>query len=397
MGVEAAIERIRQGELVLVADDADREDEGDLVLAAHAATPEKIAFMMRHSSGILCVPMTEERLEKLRLPQMVQHNEESFATAFTVSVDARHGITTGVSAADRAHTARLLADPAASADAFRRPGHLFPLRARAGGVLKRAGHTEAAVDLAILAGIEPVTLIGEVVNDDGSMMRGSQLERFAAEHKIPFVTIADLIRYRRQREKLVEQVAEARIPTAWGDFTCQVYKSLLDGVEHVALTRGDFSTQEPVLVRVHSECLTGDIFGSRRCDCGEQLHQAMAQIAEEGCGAIVYLRGHEGRGVGLSHKLRAYGLQDCGRDTVEANLELGLPVDSREYGIGAQILVDLGIARLRLMTNSPSKFGGLDGYGLEIVERVPLTCKPNQENLKYLMAKQEKLGHLLNL
>jgi 3,4-dihydroxy 2-butanone 4-phosphate synthase / GTP cyclohydrolase II len=397
VNIEAAIQAMRDGKLILVMDDADRENEGDLFLAAEKATPEKIAFMVRHTTGIVCVPMTEERLEQLRLPQMVAQNEDPRATAFTISVDARTGITTGVSAADRAHTARLLADPNVSPESFRRPGHLFPLRARTGGVLKRAGHTEAAVDLARLAGLSPVALLSEVVNEDGSMMRGPQLAKFAEEHDIPLITVADLIRYRRRREKLVEQVAEARIPTQWGSFVCRTYRSLLDGAEHVALTRGEIVCEEPVLVRVHSECLTGDVFSSRRCDCGEQLQQAMARIAEEERGVLVYLRGHEGRGVGLTHKLRAYGLQDSGCDTVEANIQLGLPVDSREYGIGAQILADLGIARIRLMTNNPIKYGGLEGYGLEIVERVPLTCLPNGENLRYLLAKQEKLGHLLNL
>lgn len=397
MSIEQAIQAMREGRLILVMDDADRENEGDLFLAAEKATPEKIAFMVRHTTGIVCVPMTEERLERLRLPQMVAQNEDPRATAFTISVDARTGITTGVSATDRAHTARLLADPEVDSEAFRRPGHLFPLRARPGGVLKRAGHTEAAVDLAQLAGLAPVALLSEVVNEDGSMMRGPQLAQFAEENDIPLITVADLIRYRRQREKLVKRVAEARIPTEWGSFICHTYLSLLDGTEHVALTHGEVVGGGPVLVRVHSECLTGDIFGSRRCDCGEQLEQAMRRIADEGRGAVVYLRGHEGRGVGLTHKLRAYGLQDGGCDTVEANLQLGLPVDSREYGIGAQILADLGIARIRLMTNNPVKYGGLEGYGLQIVERVPLTCQPNGENLRYLLAKQEKLGHLLNL
>jgi 3,4-dihydroxy 2-butanone 4-phosphate synthase/GTP cyclohydrolase II len=327
---------------------------------------------------------------------MVANNTEHQRTAFTVSVDARSGTTTGISAADRAQTVRTLIDDATIADDLVRPGHIFPLRYREGGVLKRAGHTEAAVDLSRLAGLEPAGVLAEVVNDDGTMARLPQLEAFAAEHGLHLITIADLIRYRRHREKLVRRVSEARIPTRHGDFTAYVFESLLDGVEHMAFVRGEVSGQENVLVRVHSECLTGDVFGSMRCDCGVQLDQALAQIAAEDQGVVVYLRGHEGRGIGLGHKLRAYTLQDEGRDTVEANVELGFPADSREYGIGSQILVDLGITTMRLMTNNPAKYGGLDGFGLEITERVPLNVPPNAENIRYLRTKREKLGHLLD-
>jgi 3,4-dihydroxy 2-butanone 4-phosphate synthase/GTP cyclohydrolase II len=328
---------------------------------------------------------------------MVSNNTESQRTAFTVSVDARHGTTTGISAADRATTVRALIHPETRADDIVRPGHIFPLRYRDGGVLKRAGHTEAAVDLARLAGLQPAGVLAEVVNDDGTMARMPQLEAFAAEHGLQLITIADLIRYRRHREKLVRRVSEARIPTRYGDFTAYVFESLLDGVEHMAFVRGEVSGEPNVLVRVHSECLTGDVFGSIRCDCGVQLDRALAQIAEAGQGVVVYLRGHEGRGIGLGHKLRAYTLQDQGRDTVEANEELGFPADSREYGIGSQILVDLGITTMRLMTNNPAKYGGLEGFGLEIVERVPVSVTPNAENIAYLRTKQEKLGHLLEL
>jgi 3,4-dihydroxy 2-butanone 4-phosphate synthase/GTP cyclohydrolase II len=328
---------------------------------------------------------------------MVADNTESQRTAFTVSVDARRGTTTGISAADRCTTVHALLDPSTTADDLARPGHIFPLRYREGGVLKRAGHTEAAVDLARLAGLQPAGVLAEVVNEDGSMARGPALVRFAEEHGLLLVSIAQLIRYRRHREKLVRRVSEARIPTAHGDFTAYVFESLLDGTEHMAFVRGDVAGEENVLVRVHSECLTGDVFGSMRCDCGLQLDLAMQKIAEAGRGVVVYLRGHEGRGIGLGHKLRAYSLQDQGRDTVEANVELGFPPDSREYGIGSQILVDLGVSTMRIMTNNPAKYGGLDGYGLRIVERVPLHVLPNQENIRYLRTKQEKMGHLLDI
>jgi 3,4-dihydroxy 2-butanone 4-phosphate synthase / GTP cyclohydrolase II len=395
--IENAIAAVGRGELVVVVDAADRENEGDLIMAAERITPETMAFMIRHTSGVICMPVEGSRLDELALPLMVAHNTESQRTAFTVSVDARHGTATGISAADRATTVRAILDPGTRAEDLSRPGHIFPLRYREGGVLKRAGHTEASVDLARLAGCYPAGVLAEVVNDDGSMARLPQLEEFAATHGLQVISIADLIRYRRHREKLVRRVSEARIPTRHGDFTAYVYESLLDGVEHMAFVRGEVAGAADVLVRVHSECLTGDVFGSLRCDCGVQLDLALERVAAEDRGAVVYLRGHEGRGIGLGHKLRAYTLQDEGRDTVEANVELGFPVDSREYGIGSQILVDLGITTMRLMTNNPAKYGGLDGYGLEIVERVPLRTEPTDENISYLRAKQDKLGHLLDI
>ncbi len=395
--IENAIDAITRGELVIVVDDADRENEGDLIMAAEKVTPESIAFMIRHTSGVICQPLEGDRCDELSLPLMVANNTEVQRTAFTVSVDARNGTTTGISAADRAATVRALIAPDTAPDDLARPGHIFPLRYREGGVLKRAGHTEAAVDLARLAGLYPSGVLAEVTNDDGTMARLPELERFAAEHGLQLISIADLIRYRRHREKLVRRVSEARIPTRHGDFTAYVFESLLDGTEHLAFVRGEVAGTDDVLVRVHSECLTGDVFGSMRCDCGVQLDSALEQVARAGRGIVVYLRGHEGRGIGLGHKLRAYSLQDEGRDTVEANVELGFPADSREYGIGSQILVDLGVTTMRLMTNNPAKYGGLEGYGLEIVERVPLHVAPNHENISYLRAKQEKLGHLLDL
>ncbi len=395
--IENAIAAVGRGEIVIVVDDEDRENEGDLIMAAEKITPEAMGFFVRHTSGVICMPMTGARLDELQLPLMVSNNTESQRTAFTVSVDAVEGTTTGISATDRATTVLRLIDAAARSDDFARPGHIFPLRYREGGVLKRAGHTEAAVDLARLAGLEEAGVLAEVVNDDGTMARLPQLQAFAEEHGLHLITIADLIRYRRHREKLVRRVSEARIPTRHGDFTAFVFESLLDGVEHMAFVRGEVSGEENVLVRVHSECLTGDVFGSMRCDCGLQLDAALAQIAVAGRGVVVYLRGHEGRGIGLGHKLRAYSLQDEGRDTVQANEDLGFPADSREYGIGSQILVDLGITTMRLMTNNPAKYGGLEGFGLEIVERVPISIVPNPENIAYLRTKQEKLGHLLGL
>jgi 3,4-dihydroxy 2-butanone 4-phosphate synthase/GTP cyclohydrolase II len=395
--IPEAVKAIQAGEFVLVVDDADRENEGDLIMAAEAATAGKIGFLVRHTSGVIVMPMLGERLDELELPLMVQHNTEKHRTAFTVSVDAAHGTTTGISAADRATTIQTLIDPETKPADLLRPGHIFPLRYREGGVLKRAGHTEAGIDLARLAGRYPAAVLCEVVNPDGSMARLPQLEAFAAEHDLRLISIADLIRHRRQREKLVRRVAEARIPTEWGDFTAFAYESILDGEQHLALVKGEIAGQDRVLVRVHSECLTGDAFGSLRCDCGAQLEGALRRVAEAGQGVVVYLRGHEGRGIGLAHKLRAYSLQERGRDTVEANLELGLPVDDREYGIGSQILVDLGVTTMRLMTNNPAKYGGLEGYGLRIVERVPLETYPNPENLRYLRTKRERMGHLLNL
>ena len=395
--IEAAIAAVARGEIVVVVDDEDRENEGDLIMAAEKITAEAMGFMVRHTSGVICMPMLGERLDALQIPLMVIDNTEAQRTAFTVSVDAAEGVSTGISAADRAQTVRTLVNPLARPNDVVRPGHIFPLRYREGGVLKRAGHTEAGVDLARLAGLEPAGVLAEVVNDDGTMARMPELEKFAAKHSLHLITIADLIRYRRHSEKLVRRVSEARIPTKHGDFTAYVFESLLDGTEHIAFVKGDIAKTESSLVRVHSECLTGDIFGSMRCDCGVQLDEALERIAAEGAGVLVYLRGHEGRGIGLGHKLRAYTLQDQGRDTVEANVELGLPIDSREYGIGSQILVDLGVTKMRVMTNNPAKYGGLEGFGLEIVERVPLEVTPTPENIAYLRAKQEKMGHILDL
>lgn len=394
--IEEAIKALIQGKPVIVVDDEDRENEGDLILSAEKSTPEAIAFMVRHTSGILCVPMTSERLEELNIPMMVDNNTEHFRAAFAISVDYSHGTTTGVSASDRNATIHALIDPKTSPHDFKRPGHIFPLRYKEGGVLKRAGHTEASVDLSRLAGLYPAAVIGEIVKDDGSMARLPDLIEFSKTHQIPLVSIADLIRYRNCNEKLVECISQARIPTLHGDFTSYVYKSNLDNVEHIAFVKGDVRNKSNVLVRVHSECLTGDVFGSQRCDCKSQLDLALKLISEEGEGIVVYLRGHEGRGIGLGHKVRAYGLQDEGMDTIEANVKLGLPVDSREYGIGAQILQDLGITTMRLLTNNPAKYGGLAGYNLQITKRVPLESIVTKDNYRYLNTKKEKLGHLLN-
>ena len=393
--IEKAIAAVARGDMVVVVDDKDRENEGDLILAAEHATAERIGFFVKHTSGVICMPMLGERLDQLGLPLMVLNNTESQRTAFTVSVDYRPGTSTGISAADRAATIRALIDPATSPGDLAKPGHIFPLRYRTGGVLKRAGHTEAAVDLARLAGLRPAGVLCEIVRDDGEMARLPDLEEFAADHGLLLISIADLIRYRRQKDKLVKRLSEARLPTPYGDFVCYAYESVLNGDQHLALVRGAVQGEENVLVRVHSECLTGDVFGSMRCDCGWQLEAAVRRVAEEGLGVVVYLRGHEGRGIGLAHKLRAYRLQEQGHDTVDANLELGLPVDSREYGIGAQILVDLGITTMRYMTNNPAKYGGLDGFGLEMVERVPLQSTPNAENSSYLRTKRDRLGHHL--
>jgi 3,4-dihydroxy 2-butanone 4-phosphate synthase / GTP cyclohydrolase II len=394
--IEDAVVAIGRGEIVIVVDDEDRENEGDLIMAAEFATPEAIAFFLHHTSGVICAPVTRERARELDLPLMVTHNTESMRTAFTVSVDYRHGTTTGISAHDRSTTIRALVDTGTRATDLLRPGHIFPLEAREGGVLKRAGHTEAALDLARMAGLYPAGVLCELVNETkDDMARLPELEHFADEHGLLLISIADLIRYRRQTEKLVKRVAEARIPTKWGDFTCYAYESVLDGEQHLALVRGAVQGRDNVLVRVHSECLTGDAFGSLRCDCGPQLEESMRRIAEEDLGVIVYLRGHEGRGIGIGHKLRAYALQEQGHDTVDANLALGMPIDSREYGIGSQILVDLGITTMRALTNNPAKYGGLEGYGLEIIERVPLLTTPNPENIAYLRTKRERMGHLL--
>lgn len=394
-----AIEDIHQGKIVIVVDDEDRENEGDMVMAAELATPEAMAFFVKHGTGIVCVSMKEEDLERLQLPLMVpsKDNEEKLCTAFTVTVDAKHGTTTGVSACDRAITVRALASRDSKPEDFNRPGHIFPLKYREGGVLKRAGHTEASVDLALLAGLDPAAVICEIVDDDGSMARLPRLREFAEKENLKIISIADLIRYRRKRTKLVERSSAARIPTMWGPFTAYCYGSLLDGMEHIAMVKGEVGDGKDILVRVHSECLTGDIFGSARCDCGKQLALAMQQIEAAGRGVLVYLRGHEGRGIGLGHKLRAYNLQDAGRDTVEANEELGLPVDSREYGIGAQILTDLGVKTMKLMTNNPAKYVGLKGYGLAISGRVPLITPITKENKRYLETKRIKMGHVYGL
>jgi 3,4-dihydroxy 2-butanone 4-phosphate synthase/GTP cyclohydrolase II len=394
--IEQAIEQLENGGMVVVVDDEDRENEGDLIMAAEDVTPESMAFFLEHTSGVFCVPLESQRADELDLPLMVVANTEAQRTAFTVTVDFRHGTSTGISASDRAATVRALIDPATRPTDLNRPGHIFPLRYRQGGVLKRAGHTEATVDLCRLAGKYPSGVLCEVVSADKTgMARLPELEAFAQRHGLPLVTIADLIRYRRHHEKLVKRIAEASLPTEFGVFQAFVYESVLDSEQHMALVYGDIEKARDVLVRVHSECLTGDALGSLRCDCGPQLHTALAKIAAEGAGVVVYLRGHEGRGIGLGHKIRAYALQEDGRDTVDANVELGLPVDSREYGIGAQILVDLGVTTMRLMTNNPSKYGGLEGFGLTIVERVPLESRPTEFNIDYLRTKRERMGHLL--
>jgi 3,4-dihydroxy 2-butanone 4-phosphate synthase/GTP cyclohydrolase II len=395
--ISEAIDDIAQGRIVIVVDDADRENEGDLIVAAEKVTPETIAFMVRYTSGVICMPVLGERLDELRIPLMVAANTDHQGTAFTVSVDARRGVTTGISAADRAMTIRTLIDPATQPEDVSRPGHIFPLRYREGGVLRRAGHTEAAVDLARLAGLYPAGVLCETVNDDGTMARLPDLARFAKEHDLRLISIADLIEYRRRREVLVERVATATIPTSWGEFRTYAYESVVDGRTHVALVLGEIGDGADVMTRVHSECLTGDVFGSLRCDCGSQLERAFELIGKEGRGVVLYIRGHEGRAIGLTHKLRAYELQDQGRDTVEANIELGFAADQREYGIGAQILTDLGVRTMRLLTNNPDKRAGLEGHGLSIVERIPLETEPTPHNIGYLRTKAEKLGHLLDV
>jgi 3,4-dihydroxy 2-butanone 4-phosphate synthase/GTP cyclohydrolase II len=395
--VEAACEQLRLGRGVVVFDDGDRENEGDLIFAAQHMTPESMAFVVRHTSGLVCVGMEGGRLDELGLPPMVEAANDPRGTAFTISVDLLGATTTGISAADRAVTARALANPFTSRDQFSRPGHLFPLRARPGGVLQRAGHTEAAVDLCRLAGLQPAGVLAEITNADGTMARMPDLVPFAKEHGLPLISVADIVRFRMGLESLVRCTASARVPTPYGEFTALTYLSAVDGVEHVALVCGDPAGRPDVLVRVHSECLTGDVFGATRCDCGEQLQLAMAEVAEAGEGVVVYLRGHEGRGIGLRHKLRAYQLQDeGGLDTVDANLALGLPVDSREYGVGAQILRDLGVTTIRLMTNNPAKFTGLSDYGITISDRVPLCVAPNAQNAGYLRTKADRLDHQLS-
>jgi len=394
--IKQAIEDLRNGKIVIVADDEDRENEGDLVCAAELATPETINFMTLHGRGLICLALTGDRCDQLGLPQMAERNTEELSTAFTVSIDAerRFGVTTGISASDRATTIHVAINPGTVPSDLRRPGHIFPLRARPGGVLQRVGQTEASVDLARLAGLVPAGVICEILNADGSMARRPELQEISRQHQLTFVTVAQLVAHRLQTEQLVHRVAEARIPTEFGEFTIIGYHNDVDRAEHVALVYGDVAGQRDVLVRMHSKCLTGDVFGSQRCDCGPQLHRAMEMVAQAGRGAIVYLD-QEGRGIGLLNKLRAYALQDAGADTVQANERLGFAPDLRNYGIGAQILRDLGLSSIRVMTNNPRKLVGLEGYGLEIVERVPLVTDPNQENRGYLQVKRDKLGHLL--
>jgi 3,4-dihydroxy 2-butanone 4-phosphate synthase/GTP cyclohydrolase II len=392
--IESVIADIRRGKMVVVVDDEDRENEGDLIMAAQHVKPASVNFMARLGRGLICVPTTGERLEQLGIARMVKENHENFRTDFQVSVDAAQGISSGISAADRAKAIQILADPAAQPADLVAPGHVFPLRARPGGVLQRAGHTEATVDLAVLAGCRPVGVCCEIMNDDGTMARLPDLLKFVRRHQLKIATVKDLIEHRRTREKLVERLETVKMPTDYGDFDLALYRSKLDGQNHLALIRGEVAGKKNVLVRVHSECLTGDVFGSRRCDCGPQLHHAMRQVAAAGCGVIVYMR-QEGRGIGLAPKIKAYKLQEQGYDTVEANEKLGYGMDLREYGLGAQILVDLGIKTIRLLTNNPKKLVGLEGYGLEIVQQVPIQVKPNPHNAKYLKTKREKMGHLL--
>ncbi len=394
--VEQAIADIAAGKAVIVVDDEDRENEGDLIFAASKATPELMAFTIRYSSGVICAPMPADMLDRLEIPLMTPHNKDRMRTAYTISVDARDGVSTGISAADRAHTVKVLADSATEPWEITRPGHVFPLRYHEGGVLSRQGHTEAAVDLATMAGLTPVGVLVEVVNDDGTMKRAPELREFADEHGLTMISIEQMIHYRRRNETLVVRVAETRLPTSYGPFTAYGYRITVDASEHLALVYGDpaaLADDEPVLTRVHSECLTGDTFGSQRCDCGPQLDEAMQAIVEAGRGVVVYLRGHEGRGIGLVAKLQAYQLQDGGRDTVDANLDLGLPADARHYGTATQILRDLGVRSVRLLTNNPAKTTNLEAYGVEVTEQVPLTPHPNDHNLAYLITKRDRMGH----
>jgi 3,4-dihydroxy 2-butanone 4-phosphate synthase / GTP cyclohydrolase II len=396
--IPEAVEDFRKGKMVLIVDDEDRENEGDIAIAAQFATPEVINFMAYHGRGLVCMPMLQERLDQLEIPLMVARNSLSMETAFTVSVDARNGVSTGISAHDRYLTVQALIDPNSTPNDIVRPGHLFPLRYTEGGVLRRAGHTEASVDLAKLAHLYPAAVICEVMNADGTMARMPDLLQFAKEHGIKIFTVAQLVEYRRRTENLVQRVADAEVPTEFGTFTCIAFESVVTRQHHLALVKGDLTGDPPPLVRMHSECLTGDVFGSRRCDCGEQLKRSLQMIGEEGRGVVVYMRHHEGRGIGIVNKLRAYRLQEEeGMDTVEANLHLGFPPDPRDYGIGAQILVDLGLKKLRLLTNNPSKRAGIQGFGLEVVDRVPLVSDPNDANRRYLETKQAKMGHLLDL
>lgn len=396
--IDDAVAALAAGGAVVVLDDEDRENEADLIMAAEHATPRNVAFFLEHTSGFLCVALSPDRADVLELEPMVEDNTEAQGTAFLVSVDARVGTTTGISAGDRALTCRALADPATSPEDLARPGHVLPLRARPGGVLKRAGHTEAGVDLCRLAGLAPAALLCEMVTPDRlGMVRGGEAVEFARRHGLPVITIADLVRYRRGRTRLVKRSGEARIATPDAEFLVVAYRSVLEDVEHVALVLGDVADGEPVLARVHSECLTGDLFGSLRCDCGPQFRLALERIAQEGRGVVIYLRGHEGRGIGIGHKLRAYRLQEQGLDTVDANTALGLPVDTREYGVGAEILADLGVRDVLLMTNNPHKYGGLDGHGIRVAGRVSLQTKPTPHNIRYLATKRDRMGHLLDL
>jgi len=394
--IQEALDDIRAGKFLVIVDDEGRENEGDLAIASEKVTPETVNFMAKYGRGLICIAMTGSRLDELRIPMMVQENTSRFASPFTVSVEAKHNVTTGISAHDRAFTAKVLLDPSTKPEDLSRPGHMFPLRARDGGVLVRAGHTEAVVDLARIAGLYPSGVICEIMSEDGAMARLPELEAMGARHGIKIVSVAQLIAYRRQHEKLIQRVAEAHLPTRYGDFLAVAYKSAIDPDEHVALVRGDLNGDRPVLVRVHSECLTGDVFRSMRCDCGEQIDLAMKAIAGEGRGVFLYMR-QEGRGIGLHNKIRAYALQDQGLDTVEANEALGFGSDLRDYGIGAQILADLGVRKIKLLTNNPRKVIGLEGYGLKVVETVPIVCKPNPQNARYLETKRTKMGHLLKL
>jgi len=394
--IEEAIEDIRQGKMVVLLDDEDRENEGDLTIAAEKVTPETINFMAKYGRGLICLSLTQERVDQLNLPMMAEMNTSRFGTAFTISIEARKGVTTGISAADRAKTIKTAISPKAQPDDIARPGHVFPLRAQPGGVLQRAGQTEGSVDLARLAGLNPSGVICEIMNDDGTMARVPQLAKFARKHQLKMVTIKDLIEYRMKNECLVNRLATTTIPTSFGgEFTAIVYGNMVDQTQNIALVKGDISQDEDIMVRVHSECLTGDVFGSRRCDCGSQLHKAMAMIRREGKGVVLYMR-QEGRGIGLVNKIKAYALQDEGMDTGEANVQLGFKDDLRDYGIGAQILVDLGVRRMKLITNNPKKLIGLDGYGLSVVDRVPIEIKPQARNIKYLSTKKKKMGHILN-
>ncbi|NQT80329.1 MAG: bifunctional 3,4-dihydroxy-2-butanone-4-phosphate synthase/GTP cyclohydrolase II [Candidatus Aminicenantes bacterium] len=395
--VEQAVKAVKAGKLIIIIDDEDRENEGDLMVAAEKVTPETINFMTKHARGLICLPLAEKRLKELDIPLMVRDNTAPFGTAFTVSIDAKEGVTTGISAYDRAKTVLTAISSKTRPEDLTRPGHIFPLKAQEGGVLERSGQTEAALDIVRLAGLKPAGVICEIMNEDGTMSRMPQLEEFSQVHNIPILTIADLIKYRMKHERLVKMVEETELPTKFGDFKVMIFEDIIHKEDHIALVKGEIKKDEPILVRAHSQCLTGDTFGSIRCDCGQQLHRAMEMINKEGKGVILYILNHEGRGIGFTNKIRAYAMQDHGMDTVEANKKLGFKPDQRDYGIGAQILVSLGITKLRLITNNPRKFIGLSGYGLEIVALVPIEIPPNKRNIKYLKTKKEKLGHILEM